>query len=169
MKKVAVLIDEKFEDSEFIYPYYRLIEAGMQVDVIARERGEYKGKHGTLAKAACAIGDVASAEYTALYIPGGRAPERLRQLEAMLSFVRSMYKEEKVICAVCHGPLLLAAAGIISGRRVTAYPSTKEELEAAGAIYTAQRVEMEGSLITAQDPGAMPEMMKRFLPLLEAS
>jgi protease I len=167
MKKIAILIDEKFEDSEFIYPYYRLIEAGMQVDVIAKNRGEYRGKHGTAAKAAFAIGEVSSSDYTALYIPGGRAPERLREQEAMVDFVRTVYEAGKPVCAVCHGPLLLAAAGVIGGKRITGYPSTKEELKSAGAVYTGKDVEMEGSLITAQDPRAMPEMMKRFLPLLQ--
>jgi protease I len=138
----------------------------MQADVIARERGEYKGKRGTLAKASFAIDEVSGSEYDALFIPGGRAPERLREQEAMLAFARSVHDEGKPICAVCHGPLLLAAAGVIEGKRVTGYPSTKEELKHAGAVYTGKGAETEGNLVTARDPAAMPEMMKRFLPLL---
>jgi protease I len=167
MKKIAILIDEKFEDSEFIYPYYRLIEAGMRVDVIARQKGEYRGKHGTVAKAAFAIDAVSSSDYAALFVPGGRAPERLREQQPMVAFARSIYEAGKPVCAVCHGPLLLAAAGILEGKRVTGYPSTKEELKNSGAVYTGKDAETHGSLVTARDPGALPEMMKRFLPLLQ--
>lgn len=166
MKKVAILIDEMFEDAEFIYPYYRLIEAGMIVDVIAHEKRLYRGKHGTAAKATHTIHGLKSDTYDGVYIPGGHAPEKLRQDLEMVDFVRSLYASKKPICAVCHAPSVLACTGILKGKRVTAYPSIKEEIEKAGAVYTGMSVEQDENIITAQDPHSLPEMMKLFLALL---
>lgn len=167
MKKVAILIDEMFEDTEFIYPYYRLIEAGMIVDVIAHEKRLYTGKHGTAAKATHTIHGLNSNSYCGVYIPGGHAPERLKNDREMLDFVRSFYALQKPICTVCHGPSVLACAGILKGKKATAYPSIKEEIEKAGAVYTGMSVEQDENIITAQNPHSLPEMMKLFLALLE--
>jgi protease I len=165
-KKIAILIDEMFEDSEFIYPYYRLLEAGMTVDVIGQKKGTYRGKHGTVAKATHSIHAVESEGYDALYIPGGYAPDRLRREPAMVAFVRSLFVAKKTLCAVCHGPSLLISAGVLSGRQVTAYGSIKDDIENAGAVYTGRSVERDGTIITARDPQALPQMMKQFLALL---
>ena len=165
-KKIAILIDEMFEDSEFIYPYYRLLEAGMTVDVIGQKKGTYRGKHGTVAKATHSIHAVESEGYDALYIPGGYAPDRLRREPAMVAFVRSLFVAKKTLCAVCHGPSLLISGGVLSGRQVTAYGSIKDDIENAGAVYTGRSVERDGTIITARDPQALPQMMKQFLALL---
>lgn len=165
-KKVAILIDEMFEDSEFIYPYYRLIEAGMVVDVVAHEKRGYTGKHGTAARATHSIHRLQSDEYDTVYVPGGKAPEKLSQDSGMVDFIRSFDVSHKPICAVCHGPLLLARAGILKSKYATAYPSLQEEIEKAGAVYTRKSVVQDNNIITAQDPHALPEMMKLFLALL---
>jgi len=167
-KKVAILIDEMFEDAEFIYPYYRLIEAGAEVDVVGVKKGAYRGKQGTTATATQTVEGVQSSAYDALYVPGGYAPDRLRRSPAMVAFVRTAYEEGKTVCAVCHGPSLLISAGILEGKRVTGYPSIGDDLVNAGAVYTAEAVEQDGRIITARDPKALPEMMKRLLALLAA-
>ena len=162
-----MLIDAMFEDSEFIYPYYRLIEAGVEVHVVARKKSGYKGKHGTIAKATHAVSEAKNNAYDAIYIPGGYAPDRLRRETDMIRFVKSMFERGKIICAVCHGPSLLISSGILKGRRVTAFYSIKDDIENVGAVYTSKRVEKDGNIITAQDPDAMPEMMKEFLKQLQ--
>jgi len=168
MKKVAILIDDMFEDAEFIYPYYRLKEAGVTVDVIARKKMAYTGKKGTIAKATHTIDKLKREEYEGLYIPGGYAPDRLRRDPRMVDFVKSLFEAGKPICAVCHGPSLLISADILKGKRVTAFASIKDDIENAGALYTAQSVEQDENIITAKDPTSLPEMMKLFLKLLEA-
>lgn len=167
MKRVAILIDDGFEDSEFIYPYYRLLEAGMMVTVIGPKSGSCVGKHGTKAKVTERLKEAQSQAYDALYLPGGHAPEKLQVLAETAAFVRSFWHEDKLICAVCHGPLLLASAGLLKGKRVTAYPSVKEALVKAGADYTGSSAEVDGKLVTARDPQALPEMMRLFLAQLE--
>ncbi len=159
-------MDEGYEDSEFIYPFYRLIEAGFDVDVIAGQKREYRGKRGTLTKATHSIDEVNGDLYDGVYIPGGHAPERLRINPKMADFVVRHFRANKSVCAVCHGPLLLASAGIIEGKKVTGFHSIKNDLEKAGALYTAKSVEQDGNIITAQDPHSMPEMMQNFLSLL---
>lgn len=168
MKRVAILIDEGFEDSEFIYPYYRLLEAGMTVTVIAPKTGSCMGKHGTKAKVTEKLETAQSEAFDALYLPGGLAPEKLQKVAETAPFVRSFAGEQKLICAVCHGPLLLASAGLLKGKKVTAYPSVKEALVEAGADYTGSGAEKDGKIITARDPQALPEMMRLFLAQLES-
>ncbi|MEN8146643.1 MAG: type 1 glutamine amidotransferase domain-containing protein [Campylobacterota bacterium] len=167
MVNVAILIDDGFEDSEFIYPYYRLLEAGINVDVVGKEKRTYSGKHGTSAKATETIHGLESSDYEALYVPGGHAPEKLQKVPQMVAFVRSLYEAGKIVCAVCHGPSLLATAGILKGKKVTGYRSVKDDLKNAGAYYTDKAVEQDDKTITARDPRSLPEMMKLFLPLLE--
>ena len=166
-KKVAILIDDMFEDAEFIYPYYRLLEAGLTVDIVGKKRSVYRGKHGPTAKATETIGDLKSSDYDAVYVPGGYAPDRLRREPEMVAFVKALYEEGKVVCAVCHGPSLLVSAGILKGKKVTAYHSIKDDLVNAGASYADKSVEQDGKIITARDPKSLPAMMTLFLPLLE--
>ena len=167
MKKIAILIDEMYEDAEFIYPYYRLIEANIIVDVVAQKKKLYRGKHGTMTKATHTVHDLKSDEYDGLYIPGGYAPEKLRSNPEMIEFVKSLFEAKKPICAVCHGPSLLISADILKGKKVTAFHSIKDEIENAGASYRDKSVEQDENIITAQNPKSLPEMMKLFLSLLQ--
>ena len=166
-KKVAILVDDMFEDAEFIYPYYRLLEAGVSVDVVGQEKRAYRGKHGTTAKATESIHGLESRDYDAVYVPGGYAPDSLRREPEMVAFVKSLYEAGKAVCAVCHGPSLLISAGIIKGKKVTAYHSIKEDLIKAGAEYEDKPVEQDGNIITDRDPKAWPRTLKRFLGQLE--
>ena len=166
-KKIAILIDDGYEDSEFIYPYYRLLEAGVSVDVVGQEKRAYRGKHGTRTKATKRIRGLESRDYDGVYIPGGYAPDSLRREPEMVVFVRSLYEAGKVICAVCHGPSLLASAGILKGKKVTGYHAIKDDLINAGAYYADKPVELDGNIITARDPRPLPAMLTLFLALLE--
>jgi protease I len=164
--KVAILIDSGFDEREFFYPYYRFLEAGCDVDVIADETGRFKGKKGVEATATLRIQDAKAEIYDLLYIPGGHAPERLRKAESVLTFVRAFAKEEKTICAVCHGPLVLLDAGLLEGKRITAYPKIKETFAASSARFTGNGIEIDGNLITAAGPADLPVMMKAVLKAL---
>ncbi len=90
-KKVAILLDDMYEDSEFIYPYYRLLEAGVTVDVVGKKETHLRGKHGTITQTTAAIHNVKSGEYDALFIPGGYSPDGLRMEPAMVSFVKELF------------------------------------------------------------------------------
>jgi len=167
MAKIAVMIEDLVEDAEFIYPYYRLLEAGFGVDILAPRTGSYNGKRGGVFHAPKAAEPEDADSYAALVIPGGYAPDRLRRHEKVLELVRRVYTARKPVAAVCHAPWVLVSAGIVAGKNVTGFPSIKDDLTNAGAIYTGSAAERDGNLITATDPSALPEMMRLLLQLLE--
>jgi protease I len=112
-----------------------------------------------------ALGDVDPAEYDALVVPGGRAPEYLRTHEVVLDTVRHFFEEDKPVAAVCHGPQILAAAGVLDGYEMTAYPAVRAEVEAAGCSWV-DGVVTDGNLVTGQAWPDHPEWIAQFLDLL---
>lgn len=165
-QKVAILLEDFVEDVEFIYPFYRFKEEGYIVDVLAPRVGEFVGKKGLVFHSSHRIDPETTNQYVALFIPGGYAPDRFRRDKETLEFIRRIYNEGKIIGAICHGPWALISAGVIKGKRVTGFFSIKDDLQNAGAIYTGKPVEVDGNLITATDPKAMPEMLKTMLKML---
>ncbi len=160
MKKVAILLEDYVEESEFMYPFYRFQEEGWKVTVVAPEVREYKGKNGLKFKSDVAIREGMENEFDVVFIPGGYAPDRLRRNEKILTFVRKMYELGKPVCTICHGPWVLISAGIIKGKKVTGYFAIKDDIKNAGGNYTGAPFERDGNLFTAQDPKAMPLYLK---------
>ncbi|MFH1327860.1 MAG: DJ-1/PfpI family protein, partial [Candidatus Bathyarchaeota archaeon] len=120
MKKVLILIEDNFEDSELIYPHYRLIEAGYKTVLVGPKRNiEYKGKHGVKFKADASPGEVNVKDYVAVVIPGGRAPDRMRTNPGLVKIVRDAFKQGKIVAAVCHGPQMMIEADIVRDRKTT--------------------------------------------------
>ncbi|HDD59352.1 MAG: protease [Thermoplasmata archaeon] len=167
MAKVLVTVDNLFDEREFIYPYYRLIEAGHEVVVAARERGTYRSKSGLQLEAEVAFRDIKSDEIDGLYIPGGYAPDGVRRDESILQLIRELMRRGAPVAAVCHGPWVLISAGVLRGRRATSFFSIRAEVEAAGAVWTGNKVERDGNLVTGTDPTALPQLLPAFLSLLE--
>ena len=166
-KKVAILLEDFVEDVEFIYPFYRFKEEGFTVDVLAPKVGEFTGKKGLTFHSSHRIDPENAPQYEAVFIPGGYAPDRFRRDRETLEFIRKAYMENRIIAAICHGPWALISAGIIKGKRITGFFSIKDDIQNAGAIYTGKPVEVDGNIITATDPKAMPEMMKILISILK--
>jgi len=105
MRKVMVLIDNGFQDAEFLYPYYRFQEAGYKVDTVGHKAKEtYTGDHGYTMTSDLAAEEVNVDEYDAVVIPGGRAPDRMRTKKGMVKIVKEAFQKGKVVAAICHGP-----------------------------------------------------------------
>ncbi len=153
---VLILTADKTEDLEFFYPYYRFIEAGYKVDVVTPDGGEFKGKQGLGLHETGKIKDVKPEAYMMLYIPGGKAPAELKKNEDAIDLVRIFAAAQKPIAAICHGPQLLAAARVIEGRKIAAWPEVRDEVEAAGAAYANEETVIDGQFITARWPGDLP-------------
>ena len=154
MSKIAVLVDEMFEDSEFRVPYDRLRAAGHEVDIVGLEAGrEVEGKKHeekiTIEKAAA---DVSARDYDALVIPGGYSPDHLRASIDAVRLTRDMAKANKPVAAVCHAPWMLVEADIADGRQVTSWPSIKTDLINAGAKWVDREVVVDGNIITSRKP-----------------
>ena len=155
------------EDLEFFYPYYRFIEAGFKVDVATPQGGEFKGKQGLGLKETRKLDEVEADAYDLLYIPGGKAPAELKKNPKAVDLVKQFAARGKPISAVCHGPQLLAAANVISGRRIAAWPEVESEVRDAGAVYIDQETVIDGPFTTARWPGDLPAHMKATLAALE--
>ena len=167
-KRIAILAEEDFEDSELIVPMWGMKNAGAKVLIVGSGSQEiYQGKRGSVAIRVDATADKVRAEdLDAIIIPGGRAPAKMRKYKSMVDLVKKADELGKIIAAVCHGPQLLIAAGIVKGRRLTSWPSVAAELKDAGAEWVDEAVVRNGNLITSRKPADLPRFNKAIIEAL---
>lgn len=186
-KRILMLVGDFVEDYEVMVPFQILLCSGHQVDVVCpdKQAGQfvptsihdfegdqtYTEKRGHNFRLNATFADLRLDDYAALVIPGGRAPEYLRLDERVLELVRHFAKANKPIAAVCHGPQILMAAGVLLGRQCTAYPSVRPELTASGAEWISpsesmDNVHVDKNLVTAPAWPAQANWMRAFLKLL---
>jgi protease I len=166
-KRVAVLVEQKYEELEVWYPVYRLREAGCEVALVGPKAGEtYPSKLGYPAKADVAASEASAGRFDALVIPGGFSPDYVRRSEAMLRFVRDMVAQNKPIAAICHGPWVLCSTTALKGRKATGFHSIKDDMANAGATFIDQQVVIDGNLVTSRKPDDLPAFMQALLGLL---
>ena len=134
-KRIAILIEDVYNEFEFWYPYYRMKEAGAQVTVVGTGAKEYHSKIGLPAPGGTNAEAVKAADFDAVIVPGGYAPDRMRRHPALLKLVRDCFEQGKIVAAICHGPWLLISAGILKGKRVVSYAPVKDDLVNAGATF----------------------------------
>ncbi|MBI4764778.1 MAG: type 1 glutamine amidotransferase [Deltaproteobacteria bacterium] len=170
MRKRAVIITAKgFQDEEFIYPYYRLLEAGFSVDVATKDKAPVFGKFGVPARPTVSTDELRSDNYELVLLPGGfEAPDRVRLLPEVLDFVRQMDQQKKLIAAICHGPWILISAGVTKGRKMTAYWSIEADIRNSGADYQHKTpVVIDGNLITSPHYNNNGDFMKAVVAYFE--
>lgn len=167
MKKTVIITAQNFQDEEFTYPYYRLLEEGYSVDVATPDKSVVYGKYGVPARPTIDTKDLKAADYDLVVLPGGfEAPDRLRIRKEVLSFVKDMYENNKVVAAICHGPWICISAGIIKGKKATGYMSIADDIRNAGAIYVEEDVVIDGNLITSPHYRNNGDFMKATIRLL---
>lgn len=164
--KVLVFLENLVEDSEFLYPYLRLKEEGFDVISVAPELKIYHGKGGMSFKPDWSFNEVKTVDFDAVIIPGGYAPDLWRRNQDIVEFVKRHHDEGKIIVSICHGPWLLISAGIVKGRKVTAFHAIKDDLINAGAIYEGKDWVEDGNMLTATNPTTMLPMIKRLVEKL---
>ncbi len=171
MAKVAFILDEMFEDSEFRVPYDRVREAGHEPVVVGlKESKKLEGKKGKETVTTDAGIDAVSADdFAALVIPGGYSPDKIRTNEKMVALTRAMTESGKPVAAICHAGWMLAEADVIRGRTLTSWPSIKTDLINAGANWVDQEVVEDGNLITSRKPDDLEAFSKTLLAQLERS
>ena len=157
-KRVVILVEEQVNELEAFYPFFRLQEAGAKVEFAGRGKDRYVGESGlTVEPVTLNVADLKVADFDAVIVPGGYAPERLRRDQRVTDFVRGMYEAGKVVASVCHGPQVLISAGILRGRRATGYGAVKDDVINAGATWVEDEpVVRDGNLITSRWPEDMP-------------
>jgi len=184
-KKILMLVGDFVEDYEVMVPFQALQAVGHVVHAVCPDRtagqsvrtaihdfeGDqtYTEKRGHNFALNATFADVDEQTYDALVVPGGRAPEYLRLNSRVLDIVRHFAREDKPIAAICHGPQLLAAAGVLRGKRVSAYPACAPEVELTGATFATIPIDgavTDGSLVTAPAWPAHPAWIRQFLAVL---
>ena len=166
-KRVAVLVEDLYQELEFWYPVLRLREAGASVTVVGPRAGEtYKSKLGYAARSDLAADQAKPDQFDAVIVPGGYAPDLMRRHPAMVSFVRAMHDAGKVVAAICHAGWVLASAGIVAGRRVTSWPTIRDDLRHAGGEWVDEPVVVDGRLITSRQPDDLPAFCQAILRAL---
>jgi protease I len=168
--KIAVLVENIYEDLELWYPVLRLREAGYDAVIIGPEKGvTYKSKHGYPAESALAIGDAKSSAFSGVIVPGGYAPDKIRRYDKMVQLVRDMDKAGKLVASICHGPWVLAEADIMRGRHFTCVRAIKTDIVNAGGIFHDQEVVADRNLITSRTPPDLPAFMRAILQFLSST
>ena len=184
-KKILMLVGDFVEDYEVMVPFQALQAVGHEVHAVCpgKATGQtvrtaihdfegdqtYTEKRGHNFTLNATFDDVKEQQYDALLIPGGRAPEYLRLNSRVLDIVKYFARENKPIAAICHGAQLLAAANIVRGKRVSAYPACAPEVELAGGTFAKIAIDgavTEGNLVTAPAWPAHPAWLAQFLAVL---
>jgi len=166
-KRIAIMLEQIYEDPEFWYPYYRFLEAGAEVVVVAPEIKEYKSKYGYPAKADISAADADPGSFNAVIIPGGFSPDHMRRSTDMVKFLKTAYEKGIIIAAICHGPWMLASVGAVKGREVTSFFSIKDDLVNAGGHYVDRDVVRDGNIITSRTPKDLPAFCRELISSLQ--
>ena len=178
--KILILTGDAAESLEVMYPYQRLREEGYDVQIAAPTKKKlhfvvhdfepgfdtYTEKPGYSWDADLAFKDVNPADYVALVIPGGRAPEHIRNHEDFRKIVRYFFEQNKPVAQLCHAPLALIAAGVIKGRRTAAYPALEPDIQTAGAEFVNSEAVVDGMMVSARAWPDHPAFMREFIKIL---
>jgi protease I len=155
------MVGPLFEDTEALYPLYRLREAGAQVAIIGSEAGAtVPGKKGHELEVEEAAGEISADQLDLLVIAGGYGPDKLRTDDGVLRLVRNLNEQGKPIAFICHAGWVPASAGIVDGRRVTSVQAIADDLKNAGADWEDSEVVVDGNLISSRRPDDLPAFMR---------
>jgi len=184
-KSILMLVGDYVEDYEVMVPFQALQAVGHRVDAVCPDKSEgdfvrtaihdfegdqtYSEKRGHNFTLNATFADVDPTDYDALIVPGGRAPEYIRLNEGVLNIVRHFFAAGKPVAALCHGPQLLAAAGVLGGRSCSCYPAVAPEVRAAGGTYAEVPItgaHTDGNLVTGPAWPAHPAWLAAFLKVL---
>lgn len=156
-KKIALLLDQGYQELEVWYPYYRLKEEGAAVTVVAAKAAhEYPSKLGYPCRSDASAADVRGGDFDAVIVPGGWAPDFMRRDAGMLRFIREAVAAKIVLAAICHGGWLLCNTDALRGRRATSFMAIEADMRNAGADWVDAECVVDGNLITARKPDDLP-------------
>lgn len=168
MAKIAVIIHNLFEDSEYTEPAEAFRDKGHQLIHVGLEAGQaVKGKKkGTEVKIDKAVGEASVEDFDALLIPGGYSPDQLRVDEKAVRFAGDFVRSGKPVFAICHAGQLLVTAQVLKGRRFTGYKSIIQDIKNAGAEFVDQEVVVDGNLVSSRNPNDLPAFVRESLKKL---
>ncbi len=167
-KKVAILVDQGFEQVELTQPRQAAETAGATTHLISPQSGQVKGWNhtdwGDSFPVDVPLDRANAADYDALILPGGvMNPDKLRMNPRAVQFIRAFFDAGKPVASICHGPWTLIEAGVVEGRTLTSYPSLKTDLKNAGAIWVDQEVVTDQGLVTSRNPDDLPAFNRKMV------
>jgi len=163
-KKVAIMVNQMYQVLEVWYPYYRLAEAGLEVDFVAAEaKKEYHSKEGYPCVSDIAAGEARADDYDCMIVPGGFAADFMRRNADIIKFANDMVDAGKIIAAICHGGWLLCSTNIYRGKKATCFMAIKDDIKNAGAEYVDAECVVDGNLITSRRPDDLPAFCTAIL------
>jgi len=167
--RVAILVEDLFEDVELTSPRDALSAAGAKVTLVGPMAGKaYTGKHGAVVTADLAAGSARVEDFDAVVIPGGYAPDKMRLRHAMVDLVRESMAAGKPVAAICHGPSVLINANVLKAKTLTCWPSIAVDVKNAGGRYVDRPVVEDGNLITSRKVDDLPAFNDAIIRQLEA-
>lgn len=168
MSKIAVIITDYFEDSEYTEPANAFKDAGHELVHVGLEKGStVKGKkEQTPVSIDKSVEKLSAKEFDALLIPGGFSPDMLRAHDEPVRFVKEFMDENKPVFSICHGAQLLITADAVKGRKITGYKSIVQDLKNAGAEFFDKEVVEDGNLVSSRNPGDLPAFIQASLKRL---
>lgn len=167
-KRIAMLVENNYQEMEVWVPVFRLQEAGARVNLVGPAVEQYKSKLGYPANADISASDAASIRFDAVIVPGGYAPDLMRTNKDLVGLVRNHARSGAVVAAICHGSWMLASADVIRGKNVTGAAQIQDDLVNAGATYIDQAVVRDGNLITSRKPADIPAFCGAIVAALGA-
>jgi protease I len=166
-KKVAILVDNVYQEMEVWYPLFRFKEAGADVVTVGAAAGQiYTSKLGYPVKAEISYDDANAKDFDGVIIPGGYAPDHIRRHEKALQFVRDIDRQGKLIASICHGPWVLCSTGTLKSRRATSFFAIKDDVINAGARWEDAEVVVDGNLVTSRKPEDLPAFCRESIAVV---
>ena len=166
-KKIALLVDNIYQEMEVWYPLYRLREAGAEVVTVGAKAGEtYTSKLGYPVHCDRSYEEVAASQFDGVVVPGGYAPDHIRRHAKANQLVRDMDAQGKLVAAICHAAWVLCSAGILKGRKATSFFAIKDDVIHAGAQWSDAEVVVDRNLVTSRKPDDLPAFCRAMISVL---
>ncbi|MDH3349311.1 MAG: type 1 glutamine amidotransferase [Desulfobulbaceae bacterium] len=168
MARIAIIIADLFEDSEYLQPAVAFQKAGHEILHVGLQAGAtVKGKKkGTSVLIDSSFKEVGIADFDALLIPGGYSPDKLRADERAVAFVKDFMEAKKPVFSICHGPQILITAKVIEGRHITGWKSIVQDIVYAGGIFHDREVVVDGNLVSSRSPADLTAFISAALKKL---
>lgn len=166
-KRIAILVDQAYQEMEVWYPFYRFQEAGAQVVTVGAQAGAtYPSKVGYPVVAQKSYDQVSPGDFDGVVVPGGYAADHIRRYPKAIQLIKDLDAQGKLVASICHGLWALCSAGVLKGRRATCFFAIKDDIVNAGAHYEDSEVVVDGNLVTSRKPDDLPAFCRACIHVL---
>ena len=166
-KRIAILVDNLYQEMEIWYPLYRFREAGAEVVTIGAKAGAtYTSKLGYPCIADQSYDEAQASAFDGVVLPGGFAPDHIRRHEKAIRFVRDMDAQGKLVASICHGLWIACSAGILRGRHTTCFFAIKDDVINAGGLYQDAEVVVDRNLVSSRRPDDLPAFCRAAIAVV---